>query len=98
MSTVEDIVSLGMFMGLDMSDNVVEIIEEHNFKIAALVSRDEEEVEKAPTSLIKIILTKWIIAKNFEKHPLNKDQTSRNSIVWNDQTMSHFRNIWNRKQ
>jgi hypothetical protein len=30
-------------------------------------------------------------------HP-NKAQTSRNSIVWNDQTMSHFRNIPRRRQ
>jgi hypothetical protein len=30
-------------------------------------------------------------------HP-NKAQTNRNSIVWNDQTVSHFRNILRRRQ
>jgi hypothetical protein len=51
------------------------------------------------TSLIKEIFAKWMNVKNFaEKYHPNKAQTSRNSIVWNDQTMSHFRNILRRKQ
>ena len=55
--------------------------------------------EEAPTSLIKEMFAKWMDVKNFaEKYHPNKAQTSRNSIVWNDQTMSHFRNILRRRQ
>jgi hypothetical protein len=46
---------------------------------------EEEEIEEAPTSLIKEIFAKWMDVKSFAEnyHP-NKAQTSRNSIVWND--------------
>ncbi|XP_053652446.1 ubiquitin-conjugating enzyme E2 G2 isoform X1 [Cherax quadricarinatus] len=33
-----------------------------------------------------------------EKYHPNKAQTSHNSIIWNDQTVSHFRNIPRRRQ
>jgi hypothetical protein len=74
--------------------------EEHKTKMDTLSSgSEEEETEEAPTSLIKEIVAKWMDVKNFAQnyHP-NKAQTSRNSTVWNDQTMSHFRNILRRQQ
>jgi len=73
---------------------------EHKTRNDALSSgSEEEEIEEAPTSLIKEIIAKWMDVKNFaEKYHHNKAQTSRNSIVWEDQTMSHFRNILRRRQ
>jgi hypothetical protein len=66
--------------------------EEHKIKTDTLSSgSEEEEIEEAPTSLIKEIFAKWMDVKNFaEKYHPNKAQTSCNSIVWNDQTVSHF--------
>ncbi|XP_029054233.2 tigger transposable element-derived protein 1-like [Osmia bicornis bicornis] len=74
--------------------------EEHQTRMDTLFSdSEEEETEKAPSSLIKEIIAKWMDVKNFsEKYHPNKVQTNRNSIVWEDQTMSHFRNILRRKQ
>jgi hypothetical protein len=80
-------------MGLDVSDvDVEKLVEGHKTRMDALSSgSEEEEIKEAPTSLIKEIFAKWMDVKHFAKkyHP-NKAQTSRNSIVWNDQTMSHF--------
>jgi hypothetical protein len=60
---------------------------------------EEEKTEEALTSLIKEIFAKWMDVKNFaEKYHPNKAQTSHNSIVCNDQTMSHFRKILRRRQ
>jgi hypothetical protein len=113
---VEDIVSLGRSMGLDVSDGDVEELveghreeltteelqeleEEHKTTIDALSSGLEEEIEEALSSLIKEMFANWMDVKNFaEKYHPNKAQTSCNSIVWNDQTMSHFRSILRRRQ
>ena len=112
---VEDIVSLGRSMDLEVSDrDVKELVEgykeeltteelqeleENSIQMDALSSGSEQEEIEAPTSLIKKILAKWMDVKHFaEKYQPNKAQTSRNSIVWNDQTMSHFRNTLRRRQ
>ena len=74
--------------------------EQHKIKMDALSSGSEEkEIEEALTSLIKVILAKWMDVKNFaEKYHPNKAQTNRNSIVWNNKTMSHFRNTLRRQK
>lgn len=96
MLIVEDIVSLGSSMDQDVLVIDVKKKKHVNF---TLFSVNEEAVEKTPASLIKEFFAKWRDVKNFtEKYQHNKAQTCFSSIIWNDQTMSNFRNILKRRQ
>ncbi|XP_043849931.1 zinc finger protein 202-like [Dromiciops gliroides] len=59
-----------------------------------LSSGEEEGREEASTVLLKEMCGKWVELQNFvEKYHPDRALTSRNVDLFNDQTMSYFRNI-----
>ncbi|KAF6390255.1 hypothetical protein mRhiFer1_007835 [Rhinolophus ferrumequinum] len=108
---VEDIVSLGKSMGLEVSsDDVEELVEDHRTELTTEelqniltekqqaeteeLSSEEEERESVSTALIKEMCAKWVEGKIFvEKYHLDKAAVNHATNTFNDNAVSHFRQI-----
>ncbi|XP_051783372.1 tigger transposable element-derived protein 1-like isoform X1 [Erpetoichthys calabaricus] len=107
-AVVEEIVSLGKSMGLDMDEgDINELIEEHSEELTTeelkeLETQQHKEVlqeireveEVISTSEIKKMLGMWEKLSDFiqKKHP-EKVATGRAMVLFNDTCLTHFRNI-----
>ncbi|KAM4642474.1 uncharacterized protein O3C94_016790 [Discoglossus pictus] len=82
------------------TEELQELQREQQQKVAEERSSGEEEGrEEAPTALIKEMCSKWVELQNFvEKYHPDNSVASRVVDLFNDQTMSHFRNILKRRQ
>nr|XP_033807654.1 tigger transposable element-derived protein 1-like [Geotrypetes seraphini] len=117
---VNEIVSLGTTLGLDMNeDDIQELMEERGQELTTdelmdlnlvqqqefmkEISSEEEEEKKMEESLtsneIREMLKMWERVQNVvEKHHPNKAVAMRAMNLFNDNAMSHFREILKRKQ
>lgn len=117
---VDEIVSLGKTMGLEVNDaDIQELVEEHSQELTINelmdlhreqqeevmeeISSGEEEEEKSEESLtsneIREKCKMWETVQNFiEKHHPNKAVAMRAMNLFNDNAMSHFREILKKRQ
>lgn len=118
---VDEIVSLGRIMGLEVNeDDIQELVEEHGQELTTdelmdlhreqqqeimkeMSSEEEEEENKTGKSLasneIREMCKMWETVQNFvEKHHPNKAVAVRAMNLFNDNAMSHFREILKRRQ
>ncbi|XP_070607669.1 tigger transposable element-derived protein 1-like [Erythrolamprus reginae] len=112
---LEEIVSLGKCMGLEVDEgDINELVEEHEeplstedlkalhdmqqMDLTQEMSSSEEEMQEPPkaipTSEIKAMLAQWENVVSFvEKNHPEKVATSRSAALFNDTSLTHFRNI-----
>ncbi|XP_070592937.1 tigger transposable element-derived protein 1-like [Erythrolamprus reginae] len=117
---LEEIVSLGKCMGLEVDEgDINELVEEHEeplstedlkalhemqqMEMTQEMSSSEEEVQEPqkaiPTSEIKAMLAQWENVVSFvEKNHPEKVATSRSAALFNDTSLTHFRNILKSRQ
>lgn len=116
---VDDIVSLGKTLGLEVNEaDIQELVEEHEQELTTDELMDlhreqqqeimedissEEEEKKTEESLtsneIREMCKMWETVQNFvEKHHPNKAVAVRAMNIFNDNAMSHFREILKRRQ
>jgi hypothetical protein len=96
-------VSLGKTVGLEVNEaDIQELEEDYEQEIMEDVLSEEEEI-KAEESLtsneIREMCKMWETVQNFvEKHQPNKAVAVRAINIFNDNAMSHFREILKRRQ
>ncbi|XP_039632281.1 tigger transposable element-derived protein 1-like [Polypterus senegalus] len=116
---VNEIVSLGKTMGLEVNeDDIQELVEEHDQELTTdelmdlhreqqqevmediSSEEDEKKMEESLTSKeIREICKMWEKVQNFvENHHPNKAAAARAMNLFNDNAMSHFREILQRRQ
>ncbi|XP_019512623.1 PREDICTED: tigger transposable element-derived protein 1-like [Hipposideros armiger] len=117
---VDEIVSLGKTMGLEVNeDDIQELVEEHGqepttdqlmdlpheqqqevMEISSAEEEEEEKVEESLTSYkIREVCKMWETVQNFvEKHHPNKAAAVRAMNLFNENAMSHFREILKRRE
>ncbi|XP_067134160.1 tigger transposable element-derived protein 1-like isoform X1 [Centruroides vittatus] len=114
---VDDIVSLGKSLGLEVNNaEIEELVKEHSPELSTdelellqkeqqkevlkdIPSEEEEGREDVPIALINKMCAKWSEVQSFvERYHPDNAVASRVINLFNDNAMSHFRNIVKRRQ